>query len=276
MKKARFLACLLIVCLCATVFCSCAKKDVLTIKSGYFTELEAKEVDINWLRNLSNEDGYRGPIVQLTTYRGELHLKPYSLDRETSMILLDNGFYLYGLDLGEFDGWVSICQDYRSQLEGYEGERLLTLNCVGFLEPSRETEAFGETHIVPDGKIAYAFVYDYSRILAESKGYIYKLTIIDGEKYTFEKFVELDSEPKAFLIDADNNIIVATATSLNKVDPEGNVTQLFTADYWPYLQSRSVLEYEGAYYISTMSGILKYTIDTQEVVWYPYYNTDEE
>lgn len=74
----------------------------------------------------------------------------------------------------------------------------------------------------------------------------------------------------------NGNIIVATNKALLSVDPTGNITTLFSADYWWDLGITSMVKLGESYYIGTFSGILEYRIADKNIVWYPYYNEDEQ
>ena len=280
MKITRIAASLLLLCVCFVTLYSCGSNDTLQLNSGLFTELEAKEVDVQWLQNFGYADEtycYNGPIFVLNERDGAIYLEERDYMSSSYVCNLNNR-YLVGIDCGEFDGWVSVVDYGSNHFENAKEERILNKNCKGILNGQRSTEYDGEVDWRNNLDEAYIFtasLMEYNKETGRHGGYIYKFENTSGTDWKCEKFAELDSAPCAFMVD-EGNIIVSTELSLCSVDTEGNVTQLYTADYWRYLRSTSIVKLDNCYYISTYSGIMKYDIDTQDIVWYPYYDEDGE
>ncbi len=284
MKKMRIISLILVVCSLALTLSAC-NSDTITVNSKIFEELEAKEVDIQWLKNHfiagDVENAYNGPTFSLNERDGVIYLEEW--EEEFSHVCNMNYGYLVGIDRGEFGSWVSWCTDALN--EDKTGivtttERLFDENCVGFLNPKIKEEDEEGIYWLDNINVAYIFTYcvnpEDSEILY--KGKIYKLEITEDCGYKCELFAEFDTEPMAMMIDAtveEENIIVATEKALLSVDQSGKVTELYTADYWGYLRPNSIIKLENSYYIGASSGILKYNIDTDDAVWYPYYDIEE-
>lgn len=276
MKKMRVVSLVLAVCSLALALSSCGS-DTLTVNSKNFETLEAKEVDIQWLENrfISGEtDCYNGPIFLLNERDGVIYLE--ERDKESfSHSARTNHHYLIGADHGEWGGWVSL---YITELNEDKTKdvareiRLIDDTCLGFLHDKIWHECEECSRWYDDLDVVYIF----TGSLMLDEGMIYKFSNKGYEDYECKPFVELDSNPNAFMMD-ERNIVVATNTEgLLTIDPDGNVTELFNADYWSELYPTSIVKVDNAYYIGTYSGILKYNIDTDDAVWYPYYNIEEE
>ncbi len=271
MKTIRFIAYILLVCFFAMCFSSCGSDDTLVLNSKYFDELEAKEVDIQWLKNkyISNETYcYNGPIFAINEIDGQLYLEEQKEEYVHYCGLGD--FSFAGFDNGEFGGGVMNIQ-YNSHGEIESGKVLAQDNCLGFLKPKEwcETED-GKGYWTESFRECYVFT-GLSH-MATDEGKIYKITL-SGSEYTFEEFADLGSAPNAFAED-DGNLIVATEKSLVSVDINGKITELFHSEYWEYLHINSITVLDGCYYFGTASGILKFVGETKQTVWYPYYNFD--
>ncbi len=284
MKKMRIISLILVVCSLALTLSAC-NSDTITVNSKIFEELEAKEVDIQWLKNHfiagDVENAYNGPTFSLNERDGVIYLEEW--EEEFSHVCNMNYGYLVGIDRGEFGSWVSWCTDALNEDKTVivsNVERLFDENCVGFLNPKIKEEDEEGIYWLDNINVAYIFTYcvnpDDSEILY--KGKIYKLEVTEDGGYKCELFAEFDTAPMAMLIDAtveEENIIVATEQALLSVDQSGKVTELFTSDYWEYLYPTSIVKVDNAYYVGTSSGILKYNIDTDDAVWYPYYDIEE-
>ncbi|MBE6684007.1 MAG: hypothetical protein E7595_07705 [Ruminococcaceae bacterium] len=272
MKKYLFTS-FLAFCLCLMFLCSCQTNDVLLLNSGLFSELESAEIDAERLKNrwISGETNcYNGPAFELNERDGEIYLEEYS--ESYSYVCNLNMRYLVGIDCGEFDGWVSVIEYDSNRNEEAKNERLLNENCRGFLKEKVQAEYKGKSYWTDNNDKAYIFT--GLAHLTIDKGKIYKFeNKKDG--YSCELFADLGSSPDAFLLD-NGNIIVATNKALLSVDPAGNITTLFSADYWRDLGITSMVKLGESYYIGTFSGILEYRIADKSIVWYPYYNEDEQ
>lgn len=264
MKK-RFALYVVVICLLAVSFSSCGNDD-LELNSEYFTELEAEKVDVQWLKNrfLSGETYcYNGPAFELDLVQGELCLKKFEADGSHLCNL--SYYYFIGVDNGEFGGGI-MCAKYGELGENASLEYVSRENCRGFLRP----------YVVSDGleveSLTECYAFAGVTHMGIDEGMIYKSTVSETG-YTFDEFAKLDSCPDAFVMDGDD-MIVATRKSLVSVDEDGNVTELFDAEYWEDLHINSIVIADGCYYLGASSGILKYVIETNDAVWYPYYNVE--
>ncbi|MBQ8896228.1 MAG: hypothetical protein IKM32_05485 [Clostridia bacterium] len=286
MKYNRFIAFLLFACICITVLCSCGKKDTLSLNSTLFTELEAQEVDIEWLDNYWHNDGtgYSGTQFKIVERDGNIFLeeteyhKAYYYVKTFSCVV---GYkYLVAVDYYKGDYWIAAYDNGTSYIEGATSERLLEMRCTGIL-PGQKYTSYDDVNYkwYRDYDVAYLFVREHEykdlpTLEDYDKGYIYRYRMINEDEYKLEKFAELDYVGTAFMMDEDD-IIVATEGGLYSVDPTGEVTQLFTSEYWCHLGFSSIVKIDNAYYLGTHAGILKYDLDTKQDVWYPYYNIEE-
>lgn len=277
MKKMRVVSLVLAVCSLALALSSCGG-DTLTVNSKNFESLEAKEVDVQWLKNRfvagDVENAYNGPIFLLNERDGVIYLEECDAN-SFSHSVHTNYHYLIGVDHGEWGGWVSMyiteLNEDKTKAIGRE-MRLIDDTCLGFLNDKiwREYEDYSGWYDNLD------VVYIFTGSLMVDEGMIYKFSITGYDDYECKPFVELDSNPNAFMMDGRNIVVATNTNGLLTIDPDGNVTELFTSDYWEYLHPTSIVKVDNAYYVGTYSGILKYNIDTDDAVWYPYYNIEEE
>ena len=258
MRLASFVIALI---LCTCLLCGCESAEKLTLKSGPFEELEAKEVDPVWIGNtwISGETYcYNGDHYILKESDGELYLEDY--EYKNAQVCYMDYRYLLGVDCGEYDGWVSVLEYGTNYVEEAKQERILNENCAGFLQKSFDYE---------DRKV---YIFTGLSHMFTDEGNIY--TFENGkESYKLEKFATLDGAPEAFFMDGET-IIVSTNGGLYSIDTNGKITELYTADYWRELKTMSIVKIENSYYIGTASGILEYRIKTDDIVWFPYYDDD--
>lgn len=260
--KFRYRLCallLLAVVLCQ--LCSCGNEN-LVIKSCPFDELEAKEIDIQWMRNRhygGETNCYQGPRYEIYLREGELCLREYI--EKDAMVFNCNYRYLIGIELGEFDGWVAV-NDYYSNSDMFEHEEqkvIIKDNCVGFL-----TKEFGERDNV--------YIFTGLSHMAITRGKIYKFKNNEHD-YEVNEFVDLNAEPLAFLMDGED-IIVVTSRAFLRVKPDGKIETISDEEYWSALCANSIVKHNGCYYIGAESGILEYRINGGKITWYPYYNEE--
>jgi hypothetical protein len=278
MKKTRIVSCILMLCVITLTLLSCNNKDTLEVNSKNFESLEAKEVDVQWLKNGlvagDVENAYNGPVFLLNERDGVIYLEEWE-EESFSHSARTNHRYLIGADRGEWGGWVSL---YITELNEDKTNdvareiRLIDDTCLGFLHDKiwHKCEECSRWHDDPD------VVYIFTGSLMLDEGMIYRFSNIGYEDYECKPFVELDSNPNAFMMDERNIVVATNSKGLLTIDPDGNVTELFNADYWSQLSPTSIVKVDNAYYIGAFSGILKYNIDTDDAVWYPYYDIEEE
>ncbi len=271
MNTRHFAAIILVFCFFAVCFSSCGNNEALVLNSKYFQELEAKEIDLQWLKNrhISGEtDCYNGPDFVINEIDGELCLE--ERDEEFVHYCALGDLTFVGFDKGEFGGGV-MNVEYNAYGEIVSSNILSQDNCLGFLMPMEWYE--------PEGVEGYwsqslkeCYVFTGIAHMTTDEGKIYKIAR-SGEDYTFEEFADLGSAPNAFAED-EGKLIVATNKSLVSVDADGNITELFRSDYWKELYINSMVVLDGCYYFGTSSGILKFVRETKQALWYPYYNKD--
>ncbi len=243
--------------------CSCGTEK-LVINSCPFDELEAKEIDIQWLRNRHYADEtncYNGPKYEVYLRDGELALREHV--RKNAMAFNMDYRYLLGVELGEFDGWVAV-NDYYSNsdmLKHEEQKVIIKDNCIGFLWANKN-----------DRKNVYIFTGLSHRGI--TRGKIYKFQN-EESAYEVNEFVDLDAEPLAFLMDGED-IIVVTANAFLKVESDGKTETISDEEYWSDLCANSIVKHNECYYIGAESGILEYRINDGDITWYPYYDEGEE
>lgn len=278
MKKTRIVSCILMLCLITLTLLSCNNKDTLEVNSKNFESLEAAGISLRCFEGPNIWDTvevYDGTIFAIKERDGVIYLEEW--EEEFSHTGNMNYHYLVGVDMGEFDGWVSVVDYGSNYFEDAEEKRIINENCVGILNAKIRDEIDGEVRWWNDLDKCYIFT-SFTKIDPDEDFYvgkIYKLWNTEDGDYEFETFVELDANPCAMMNDEDN-LIVATRKSLLFIDPNGNVNELFTADYWVHLMPNSIVKLDNSYYVGTAYGILKYNIDTDDVVWYPYYDIEEE
>ncbi len=249
--------------LCTGLLCGCESGETLALRSGHFEELEAKTVDPVWLNNrwISGETYcYNGDRYILKESDGELYLEDY--EKEDSYVCYMDNRYLVGVDCGEFDGWVSICEYGINHIKDAKQERILNENCAGFF---RKDDAYGDRKIYIFTGIAH---------MSTDVGNIYTLDNTE-DSYKLEHYLTLPAAPEAILLDGEA-FVVSTKKGLYSINADKVLTELYTADYWSDLQTNSIVKTENGYYIGTASGILEYRIKTDDIVWFPYYDDDGE
>lgn len=279
MKKMRVVSLVLAVCSLALALSSCGS-DTLTVNSKNFETLEAAEISLRCFEGPNIWDTvevYDGTRFAIKERDGVIYLEEW--EEKFSHWAHSYYRYLVGVDMGEFDGWVLMCYDTLNEDKTdilTQDKRIITENCLGFLNDMYQYEYEGELYWTADYNVVYIFT--GLAHLGSDCGAIYKFSATGKEfdDYECELFADLGSCPNAFMMDG-RNIVVATHTKgLLTIDPDGNVTELFTADYWSHLIPNSIVKLDNSYYVGTAYGILKYNIDTDDVVWYPYYNIEEE
>ena len=278
MKKMRVVSLVLAVCSLALALSSCGS-DTLTVNSKNFESLEPAGISLRCFEGPNIWDTvevYDGTRFAIKERDGVIYLEEW--EEKFSHWTHSYYRYLVGVDMGEFDGWVLMCYDTLNEDKTdiiTQDKRIITENCLGFLNDMYQYEYEGKLYWAADYNVVYIFT--GLAHLGSDCGAIYKFSATGEEfdDYECELFADLGSCPNAFMMDG-RNIVVATLNGLYTVDPDGNVNELFTADYLVHLMPNSIVKLDNAYYIGTAYGILKYNIDTDDVVWYPYYDIEEE
>ena len=239
----------------------CQQGEILHVKGMNFDELEAKTFTPEEMWALWNAHDYNDPWYHVYTEDGTLWLNLADSNSPGPFELHTNCRILYGVDIGEWGGWLST-------------------GCFGEFSQgivNSETVLSGESII---GVYQKKFYDPVAYILAGTyrKQRVYRFTDHAEKGWTLETVVQLNIEPDAALLD-DDKLVIATMDSLIAVDVNtGETAVLYDGEDWKYNQYNSIAKVGDSYFIGSVIGLREYRISEKKMLFYPYpdYVPEEE
>lgn len=249
---------------------SCAPKpetlDVISEDYPRLKEMIAQEPNAEIIENWSDGDNpYLDYTCFLSMENDEIHVsnqQPQWNQEESKVLFLNGSYYLIGLNLGEFEGWIALFRDtYYAQAEGtdmskLENQLIADENYCGFIELSY-------TEILCLTGLAH---------MSTDYGHIYRMTYDEETRtWSWALFADLGSMPLAYYYAQETQTVyVATRTQLLSVDRSGNVTVLFESELWQYMWATSMIRKDRYLYIGMCMGIYRFDLETGTATWFSF------
>lgn len=244
--------------------------DYPTLNSIKEQEITKEAIEEHYKKTIyANTDDSGATYYTVTNFvpsviNGELVIsKSKSVYPEISAIRVPVGDF-YGINHGEFGGWVKFEASPDNPDEWYADGRLQTVceeNCRGFLYANEnETEIYlftGLAHLgLDEGRVW--------RLWAESTERPYE--------WKWEILAELPSCPNDFHRDEETGTVyIACNRGLLSMTPDGTITDIEDYGLFERFGAGAIAELDGRLWISTYCGVASYDIGTGELKWFPIY-----
>jgi hypothetical protein len=240
---------------------SCQQGEILQVKGMNFDQLEAKEFTPEEMRLMWNAHDYRDPLYHVYNENGTLWLNLADSNGPGSFALHTYCDILYGVDIGEWGGWLST-------------------GCFGEFSQgivNAETVLSGESIIGvyqknPSDPVAYILAGTYRTQR------VYRFTDHAEKGWTLETVAQLEIVPYTAFLDGDK-LVIAASKELITVDVNtGETTVLYDGEDWIYNQYNSIAKVGDSYFIGSVIGLREYRISEGKMLFYPYpdYVPEEE
>ena len=232
---------------------SCQQGEILQVKGMNFDQLEAKEFTPEEMRLMWIGHDYRDPLYHVYNENGTLWLNLADSNSPGSFALHTYCDILYGVDIGEWGGWLST-------------------GCFGEFSQgivNAETVLSGESIIGvyqknPSDPVAYILAGTYR------KQRVYRFTDHAEKGWTLDTVAQLEIEPYAAFLDGDK-LVIATMDSLIAVDVNtGETALLYDGEDWLYNSHNSIAKVGDSYFVGSLTGIYEYRISEKKMLFYPY------
>ena len=232
---------------------SCQQGEILQVKGMNFDQLEAKEFTPEEMRLMWIGHDYRDPLYHVYNENGTLWLNLADSNSPGPFALHTYCDILYGVDIGEWGGWLST-------------------GCFGEFSQgivNAETVLSGESIIGvyqknPSDPVAYILAGTYR------KQRVYRFTDHAEKGWTLETVAQLEIEPDAAILDGDKLVIVCD-TQLLAVDVNtGETALLYDGEDWLYNSHNSIAKVGDSYFVGSLTGIYEYRIAEKKMLFYPY------
>lgn len=252
MKALRIAMVFLLVAGCL-LLASCDKADTLAVKGLNFDELTAVDLTPEEMWLMWNARDYDDPFYHVYNENGTLWLNLADSNSPGSFALHTYCDVLYGVNIGEWGGWLST-------------------GCFGEFSQgivNAETVLSGESIIGiyqknPSDHVAYILAGTYR------KQRVYRFTDHAEKGWTLETVAQLEIEPDAALLDGDK-LVIAASKELITVDVNtGETTVLYDGEDWKYNQYNSIAKVGDSYFIGSVIGLREYRIAEGKMLFYPY------
>ncbi len=249
-----FLPALLCFIISLSLFTSCAPTpsldgDIIPVSSATFPDLtvmEAKPFDAK-----TSEDAQRKGYPALEVYldNGNLCIKQY----ESSDVCLEPviGGHIYGVDCGEFGGYVAFCPE-----ENFTPIQLCNENCQALIQVN-----FQEYYAITG--LSHLFT---------SFGNVYRLTYSsESAQWSAEKLADLGGRAWAHVYDKENGLLYLSVANrgLLCMDAQGQLTTVATHEDWYDVGVNSLVLLDGNLFFGGASGIGRYSFDTKKLTFFP-------
>ena len=232
---------------------SCQQGEILQVKGMNFDQLEAKEFTPEEMRLMWIGHDYRDPLYHVYNENGTLWLNIADSNSSGPFEVHTDCRILYGVDIGEWGGWLST-------------------GCFGEFSQgivNAETVLSGESIIGvyqknPSDPVAYILAGTYR------KQRVYRFTDHAEKGWTLETVAQLEIEPYAAFLDGDK-LVIAAMESLLTVDVNtGETALLYDGEDWLYNSHNSIAKVGDSYFVGSLTGIYEYRIAEKKMLFYPY------
>ena len=232
---------------------SCQQGEILQVKGMNFDQLEAKEFTPEEMRLMWIGHDYSDPLYHVYNENGTLWLNLADSNSPGSFALHTYCDILYGVDIGEWGGWLST-------------------GCFGEFSQgivNAETVLSGESIIGvyqknPSDPVAYILAGTYM------KQRVYRFTDHAEEGWTLDTVAQLNIEPDAALLDGDKLVIVCDTQLLTVDVNTGETALLYDGEDWLYNSHNSIAKVGDSYFVGSLTGIYEYRIAEKKMRFYPY------
>ena len=249
-----FLPALLFLIVLIALFTSCAPNpsldgDTIPVCSATFPDLvamKAKPFDAK-ASEAAQRNGY--PALEVYLDNGNLCIKQY----KNNDVCLEPviGGHLYGVDCGEFGGYVAFCPG-----ENFMPVQLCNENCQALIQVN-----FYEYYAITG--LAHMF---------SNFGSVYRLTYSsENAQWSAEKLVDLGGRAWAHVYDEENGLLYLSVANrgLLCMDAQGELTTVATHEDWYDVGANSLVLLEDNLFFGGANGIGRYSFDTQELTFFP-------
>ena len=232
---------------------SCQQGELLHVKGMNFDQLEAKEFTPEEMRLMWIGHDYSDPLYHVYNENGTLWLNIADSNSSGPFAVHTDCRVLYGVDIGEWGGWLST-------------------GCFGEFSQGivkSETVLSGESII---GVYQKAYCDPVAYILAGTymKQRVYRFTDHAEEGWTLDTVAQLNIEPDAALLDGDKLVIVCDTQLLTVDVNTGETALLYDGEDWLYNSHNSIAKVGDSYFVGSLTGIYEYRIAEKKMLFYPY------
>lgn len=252
-----FLPALLFLIVLITLFTSCAPNpsldsDIIPVCSATFPDLvvmEAKPFDAKASEEAQRK-GY--PALEVYVDNGNLCIK--QCENSNVCLLPANDGHLYGVDCGEFGGYVAYCRS--DTYNTFSPVLLCNENCQALIQVN-----FQEYYAITG--LAHMF---------SNFGSVYRLTYSsENAQWSAEKLVDLGGRAWAHVYDEGNGLLYLSVANrgLLCMDAQGELTTVATHEDWYDVGANSLVLLEGKLFFGGANGIGRYSFDTKELTFFP-------
>ena len=200
---------------------------------------------------------YYGYMCHISEKNGMLFVSS-DWEYDDTFIMCGNNGYFVGVDIGEFDGWVTYYPYYSVFAPEIVGEPRMVAgeNCRGLIgiDDRNGYALTGLAHLFTD------------------RGALYRLSLPEGESdWTWSKVADLPGCPRAYDYheEAQTVYIVTSQELLALSTVDDSLTVLADLDPWRHSGVTSVVALDGKVYVGMGMGIYEYDLATGQSLWYP-------
>lgn len=256
---------LLLAVMLTVLSCNTASSRKIAVRSTdyHVSELKASELSNEYLEKYSGDE-YAAYVtyVSKTNAYGDMSEELVINNERDSLVHIQNsvGGFFVGLDYSEFASGVYFVPCSGSN---NKEQKLLENRCVGLFNRNS-----------PDGHFddfCYAIIswnyFDEDMPPVQ----LYKLfpPNDDGACHT-EMICEIAADSAVAAVQIEHDVFyIATASSMYKVNPEGEVTEIQVPAAWLRLRINSMVAIDDMIYIGSNYGVLQYSIQQDIFTWFP-------
>ena len=238
---------------------SCSSANRLSVSSDDYPKLShmtAGEFDEEKAMTWFLDNPYSDYTCSVSNKNGELWISNQKLNNRSYIQQFNNG-YFFGVDLGDYDGWVKY-SPYNTALTGDDFQVVSNENCCGIISKDKQN--------------GYILTGIRSHIIGgDSKGSMYTVTYDDTIKtWQWDKTISFEGFPMAYDFSSENDqFYVVTDKNILRIKNDNTVETVVSSDLIPYIGANSIVCIDDVLYCGTPMGVYSYNMSTQEEKWYP-------
>ena len=208
-----------------------------------------KEQLLNWYNPEYSYDGY---TCYVSILDGNLCISNSNVRQQSFLQQFDNG-YFFGVDLGEFDGWVRYHPYFSQYPESGYGALVSTENCLGIVAQDRRN----------------GYIITYKAL--SSSGTVYKIYYSEeNKKWEWTLLKSFETTPMAFSYQKDQDILyIATSGTIVSISNDNHVSTIVESEILNYIDINSIVYNNDSLWCGSSLGVYRYCIEEREEKWYP-------
>ena len=202
------------------------------------------------------DNPYSDYTCSVSNKNGELWISNQDHEKRAHIQQFNNG-YFFGVDLGDYDGWVKY-SPYNTSLTGDDFQVVSNENCCAIIQK--------------DNQNGYILT-GVRKLLMDmtSKGSLYTVNYNDIEKaWQWDKVISFDGFPLAYYYSPEfDQFYVVTDENILQIKNDNTVETVVSSNLIVQMGANSIVCIDDTLYCGSPAGVYSFNLSSKEEKWYP-------